>query len=215
MKLLHKYAKYIAPDIAKLINNFFSKCVFPDDLKFAEVSSLFKRNDVLNKSNYRPVIFLIALSKIYEKALSIQVAEHFNSIFSALLSAFRKGYNCQSTLLNMIENCKCVLDKGEDVACVTMDISKAFDCLPHYLTICKLHAYGFSSMRVSLLQVICIDGNKGLKLAKLKVTGKKCKKVCPKIQFWDHWLSIFSWMICFILLNKKVFLIMLMTIQCL
>ena len=48
MKLLQKCAKYIAPDIAKLINNSFSKCVFPDDLKFAEVSSLFKRNDALN-----------------------------------------------------------------------------------------------------------------------------------------------------------------------
>ena len=70
MKLLQKCAKYIAPDIAKLINNSFSKCVFPNDLKFAEVSSLFKRNDALNKSNYRPVSILITLSKIYEKALS-------------------------------------------------------------------------------------------------------------------------------------------------
>ena len=48
MKLLHKCAKYIAPDIAKLINNSFSKRVFPGDLKFAEISSLFKRNDTLN-----------------------------------------------------------------------------------------------------------------------------------------------------------------------
>ena len=54
MKLMQKCAKYIAPDIAKLINDSFSKCVFPDDLKFAEVSSLFKKNDALNKSNYRP-----------------------------------------------------------------------------------------------------------------------------------------------------------------
>ena len=123
MKLLQKFAKYIAPDIAELIISSFSKCV----LKFVEVSSLFKRNDALNKSNYRPVSILIALSKIYEKALSIQAAEQFNSIFSALLSAFRKGYNCQSTLLNMIENFKCALDKGEYVACVAMDISKAFD----------------------------------------------------------------------------------------
>ena len=44
-KFLQKCAKYIAPDIAKLINNYSSKWVFPDDLKFAEVSSLFKRND--------------------------------------------------------------------------------------------------------------------------------------------------------------------------
>ena len=91
MKLLQKCAKYILPDIAKLINNYFCKRIFPGVLKFAEVTSLFKRNDALNKSNYRPVSVLIALSKIYEKAVSIQVTDHLSSIFSALLSAFRKN----------------------------------------------------------------------------------------------------------------------------
>ena len=128
---------YIAPDIAKLINDSFKKCIFPDDLKFVEVSSLFKRNDASNKSNYRPVSLLIALSKIYEKAVSIQVTDHFNYFFG-LTFGFPK------TLLNMVENFKCALEKGEYVACISMDIGKAFDCLPHCLTICKLHAYGFS-----------------------------------------------------------------------
>ena len=44
------------------------------------MSPLFKKNDALNKSNYKPVSVLIALSKIYEKAVSIQVTDHFNSI---------------------------------------------------------------------------------------------------------------------------------------
>ena len=82
MKLLQKSAQYIAPDISRLINN-------------AEVSSLFKKKDNLNKINYRPVSILIALSKIYEKAMSLQLTEYFNHIFAALLSAFRKGYSCQ------------------------------------------------------------------------------------------------------------------------
>ena len=44
----------------------------------------------------------------------------------------------------MVENFKCALDNGEYVACFSMDISKAFDCLPYYLTIWKLYAYGVS-----------------------------------------------------------------------
>ena len=44
----------------------------------------------------------------------------------------------------MIENFKRTLDKGECVAYINMDISKAFDCLPHCLMICKLFAYGLS-----------------------------------------------------------------------
>ena len=49
MKLLQKSATYIASDIAKMINDSMTKCVFPDSLKFAEVSSLFKKKDTLNK----------------------------------------------------------------------------------------------------------------------------------------------------------------------
>ena len=69
MKLLQKSAAYIASDIAKMINDSMTKCVFPDSLNFAEVSSLFKKKDTLNKVNYRPVSILVALSKITKKLL--------------------------------------------------------------------------------------------------------------------------------------------------
>ena len=151
MKLLQKSAPYIPPYIAELVNNSFIKGVSPGDLKLAEVSSLVKKKDALNKMNYRPVSILIALSKVYEKAMSLQISDYFSNIFSALLSAFRKGYSCQSTLLNMIENFKCALDRGEYIACRSMDISKAFDCLPHCLTICKLIAYGLSRNACTLI----------------------------------------------------------------
>ena len=108
MKFLQKSAPYIAPDIAKLVNNSIVKCVFPGDLKFAGMMSpLFKKEYALNKTNYRHVSILNALTKIYEKALSLKISEHFSNISFALLSAVRNGYNCKSTLLNMIENFKC------------------------------------------------------------------------------------------------------------
>ena len=55
---------------------------------------------------------LVTLSEIYEKAMNLQLTDHFNYI---LLPYFRKGYICQSTLLNMIEHFKCALDRGEDI----------------------------------------------------------------------------------------------------
>ena len=161
MKLLQKYASYIAPDITKMVNNSIIKGIFPGDLKCAKVSSLFKKKDALNKINYRPLSIFIALSKIYEKDISLQISEYFDNIFSSLLSAFRKGYSCQSTLLNMIENFKCALDKGEYIACMRMDISKAFDCLPHCLTICELHAYGLSRNACTLLASYLYKRKKG------------------------------------------------------
>ena len=78
-----------------LINTSISQNVFPDDLKCAEVSPLYKKNDNLNKINYRPVSILTGLSKVFENAMDCQILEHFISIFHDMLSAFRKRYSCQ------------------------------------------------------------------------------------------------------------------------
>ena len=86
-----------------------------------------------------------------------------NKIFSARLSAFRKRYSCQSTLLIMIEYFKKSLDSGEYVARLSMDLSKAFDCLPHCLTICKLHSYGASREACTLITSY-LRGHKRIKL---------------------------------------------------
>ena len=180
MKMLQKSAKYIAPAIVKLINDSMSKCVFPDSLKFAEVSSLFKKKDALIKTNYRPVSILVALSKIYEKALGVQLTDYFNAIFSTLLSAFRKGYSCQSALLNMIEKFKSSLDKGEFVACISMDISKAFDCLPHCLTICKLFAYGLSRETCTLIASYLFQRKQRVKIGNVKSEWGEINKGVPQ-----------------------------------
>ena len=144
------------------------------------MSSLFKKKDALNKINYRPVSILIALSKIYEKAMSLQISEYFNNIFSSLLSAFRKGYSCHVTLLNMIENFKCALDRGEYIACISMDISKAFDCLPHCLTICKLHAYGLSRNSCTLLASYLYKRKQRVKIGSFKSDWKELDKGVPQ-----------------------------------
>ena len=123
---------------------------------------------------------LIALSKIYEKAVSVQLADYFGHIFSSLLPAFRKGYSCQSTLLNMIENFKCALDRGEYIACISMDISKACGYLPHCLTICKLHAYGLSRNACTLIASYMYQRKQLVKIGNIRNSWKETNKGVPK-----------------------------------
>ena len=62
---------------------------------------------------------------------------------SKYLCGFRKGYRTQHALLNMFRNWQnCLSNKGKARA-ILMDLSKAFDCLPHDLLIAKLETYGF------------------------------------------------------------------------
>jgi hypothetical protein len=82
----------------------------------------------------------------------LQLTEYFDSIFHPFLAAFRAGYGCQSTLLKIIEDWKRALDENKYVAAILMDLSKAFDCLPHDLLLLKLKHYGLGNAALGLLE---------------------------------------------------------------
>ena len=72
--------------------------------------------------------------------------------FSKYLTRFRKDHNTQHALLNMIENWKSNLNKGNKIGAIFMDLSKVFDTLDHSLLIAKLEAYGFDSLSLGFMK---------------------------------------------------------------
>jgi hypothetical protein len=98
--------------------------------------------------------------KFYERAIFDQLMEYLNNHFNPLLSTFRSGFGCQTALLRIIEDWKKALDDNKFIAAILMDLSKAFDCLPHNLLMLKLEAYGLSENSLKLLNVsICFRTN--------------------------------------------------------
>ena len=77
---------------------------FPDQAKISSVTPAFKKDDKMDKTNYRPISVVPCLSKILEKVIFEQMADYFESIFSPYLSGFRKRYGCQHVLMRMTEN---------------------------------------------------------------------------------------------------------------
>ena len=74
-----------------------------------------------------------------------QIVPVLESIFSPYLSAYREIYSTQDVLIRLIEQWKTKLDNNCVVGGVLMDLSKAFDCIPHDLIIAKLATYGFKN----------------------------------------------------------------------
>ena len=92
------------------------------------------------------------LNNIYERVLSDQLSVYFKDILSDFISAYRKNYSCESTLLRLTEDLRAGLDNRELVAVISLDLSKAFDCVPHELLLAKLKAYGVAEQGVALLR---------------------------------------------------------------
>ena len=74
-----------------------------------------------------------------------------NQHISNLVSAYRKNYSSQNVLKRLLEEWKKCLDNNYVVGGVPMDLSKAFDCVPHDLFIAKLEAYGINENSLAYL----------------------------------------------------------------
>ena len=83
-------------------------------------------------------------SKICERFLHENLTNYANTFLSRFISAYRKSFSTNHVLIHLIENWKKSLDEKKFVGAVLMDLSKAFDSIPHDLLIAKMYAYGFS-----------------------------------------------------------------------
>ena len=144
-KVVRLCSEELSVTLTELINEGFRCKTFPEDLKKAEISPIFKKKDDMLKDNYRPVSILAIFSKVYETIIANQLMDFFKHIFDNMLCAYRKKYGTQHVLVKLVDAWKCALDENKFAGTVLMDLSKAFDCIPHGLLITKLYTYGLSS----------------------------------------------------------------------
>jgi hypothetical protein len=145
--------------LSKLINLCFETGEFPLMLKLAKVIPLHKKDSVLDFLNYRPISLLSVFSKIYEKTIYVRIYSYlvkYNMIYSKQFG-FRGNHSVNHAIVSFTEHVRSLLDRGEYVCGVFVDLEKAFDTVHHDILCEKLKFYGLRGNINKLLKSYLSD----------------------------------------------------------
>ena len=95
-KILKKSSKVSASVLHKLFKDSIEKSDFPQNLKPADITPVYKKNFPLDKTNYRPVGLLPVISKVFGRIMQKQINDFLISLLSVYLCSYRKGFNTQT-----------------------------------------------------------------------------------------------------------------------
>ena len=142
--LLKKFKIFFSFWLSQLVNLSFETGIFPDVLKVAKVNPLHKKESKINHHNYRPISLLSVISKIFEKLIYKRIYFYLDQkklIYSKQFG-FRANYSTNHAIISLTEHIRELLDKGNYVCGVFVDLEKAFDTVHHDILCDKIKAYG-------------------------------------------------------------------------
>ena len=146
-KLLKAAGESIVPSLVSLFKISVSSNMLPNVWKTARMSSVYKKGDKTDKENYRPLSNLCLPSKVMETLVSDTIKKHVmedHNMITEKQWAYRKGYSTELLLIQLTEEWKIELEKGNFVAAAFVDFRKAFDSIPHHVLLRKLQAFGIA-----------------------------------------------------------------------
>ena len=153
---------------------------FSITLKNANVTPVPKKDDPTDKTNFRPVSVLPVLSKVFERVIYNQLGKYMDTFLNKLLCGFRKAHSTQHALFKLLQRWWKELDNSGLVGTILMDLSKAYDWLPHNLIIAKFEAYGFSISSLSLLLDYLTSRRERVKLGSSYSVWNEIKRGVPQ-----------------------------------
>ena len=148
-KILRQSAEVTANTLQLLFNNAISNSEFPENLKLADVTPVFKKSNTLDKTNYRPISVLPPFSKFFETLMQNKINEHVKNKLSLYLCGYRFQYAVCFVSYRTLEK---VLDEKEFGRAVLMDLWKTFGTLNYKLLIAKLSICGFHNESLNSIQ---------------------------------------------------------------
>jgi len=145
--LLKDLAGEIAPNITTIINSSITHGIFPELWKKANVAAIWKnKGSKSDPSNYRPISILPVLARMVEKEIARQLTVYCDNkhIIPNQQFGFRAKSGCEIALIHALDSWMGSIDEGSYVGALLVDLSKAFDTVPHQKLLMRLADIGCS-----------------------------------------------------------------------
>ena len=134
-------------------------------------------------------------------------------IFQICCAAFEKDIVQKKALFRLTKMCRKALADQKVVGMVLMDLSKAYDCLPHDFLIAKLAAYGFGQHSLLLIHSYLSNRKQRVKVGSDFNEWLGIKSGVRQGSVLGPLFSISLLMICFWLLKSLNFVTLQMTLR--
>ena len=137
-------------------------------LESSQISPVFKSGDKHSVTNYRPISLLCSISKVLEHLIYDKIIDFVLPKLSVAQFGFLQGCSCLQQLLLLLDNIHKAFDGKSRLDAIYLDISKAFDSVPHMELLYKLHLFGITGnlwgwfQQYLLNRYHCVDINNHL-----------------------------------------------------
>ena len=165
--LIQHVIEHISSPLTHIYNLSIEQGIFPENLKTSKVTPLYKKKgSSIDLNNYRGISIINVFSKIFEKLIANNLLNFLlkNNFFFDKQFGFLPHRSTNQAIIELINHLSDNLNHSQLSLVLCLDISKAFDSIPHDKLLIKLKHAGIRGIALNWFTSYLKDRKQCVKL---------------------------------------------------